>query len=49
MYIIYIYINSHKIFVIQEKNKKYLTLTRVKGLKLYPLFSFKVPEQNSIL
>lgn len=40
MYIIYI--NTHKISVIQEKKKK-IILTRVKGLKLYPLSSFKVP------
>lgn len=48
--LLYVYnICKHKISVIQEKKKKNLTFMRVKGLKLYPLLSFKAPEQYNIL
>lgn len=32
-----------------SRKEQKISLTRVKGLKLHPLFSFQVPEQNSIL
>lgn len=46
MYIIYV---NTKYLSFKKRKKKTLTFMRVKGLKLYPLLSFKAPEQYNIL
>lgn len=46
MYIIYV---NTKYVSFKKRKKKPLTFMRVKGLKLYPLLSFKAPEQYNFL